>query len=760
MRMCTIKYILIFVVSMCVCQNCLAQSPVDPNSCIANGGIPVPHPFIDFKFFCSYPPPPPPPPAVVAPPPPPPPPPAVPCPANTYGPSGNCQDCPTNSVSPTGSISKSDCECKPGTSGSDNENCIRCDDGQYKEFIGMEPCQNCESGKYGYANKMICRDCAIGSTSPSKSDEKSDCVCDIGNEMMIKNQNRRILQLSYDVPFCETCPLGKYKNTIGNTLCDFCDSGTYPNITGTTCASCPSRSSIHISEGFAIDIYNCKCNKGSTGPDGGPCTICAAGKYKDTTGSAGSCTSCGINTYSNSQGAISSSTCIKCPARSSSPIGSDSPGNCKCDTGYTEISVGVCDECEIGKYKSETGSSVCVVCEAGKKMKTGSSGCVDCGAGKYSTTDISDVCADCPLASSSSHASTNVGDCTCNEGYSGNNGDVCNQCVSGKYKNNIGDAKCEDCPLNSVSNILLTDCTCERGSTRKFSGICVLCVAGKYKDYIGDQECTMCTTGESSTVVGSVTKDECEACAAGKYKDSSNICVDCQQYSSSSTGAEYCDCNAGYIKQNDVCVICNIGTYKFNSANCESCPAGSTSESGSNSKTDCECDSGYSGTNGGACTSCPSGTYKVSLGTASCTNCVSGTYSINSGATANTTCLDCPTLTTSPAGSNALIDCTCSSGSTINPLVSEFLCVLCSPRRYKSVAGTAVCDQCPKNSISLRGADNIDDCLCEAGYYNSNDKDLECVACKDGSKKETIGTGVCTKHTPIDTNYKSCSVCL
>ena len=105
MRMCTIKYILIFVVSMCVCQNCLAQSPVDPNSCIASGGIPVPHPSIDFKFFCSHPPPPPPPPPAAA------------CPANTYSSSGNCQDCPINSISPTGSISKSDCECKPGTSG-------------------------------------------------------------------------------------------------------------------------------------------------------------------------------------------------------------------------------------------------------------------------------------------------------------------------------------------------------------------------------------------------------------------------------------------------------------------------------------------------------------------------------------------------------------------------------------------------------------------------------------------------------------------
>jgi hypothetical protein len=33
-------------------------------------------------------------------------------------------------------------------------------------------------------------------------------------------------------------------------------------------------------------LTNCTCNAGSTGPDGGPCTACVAGKYKTSTGSA------------------------------------------------------------------------------------------------------------------------------------------------------------------------------------------------------------------------------------------------------------------------------------------------------------------------------------------------------------------------------------------------------------------------------------------------------------------------------------------
>ena len=652
-----------------------------------------------------------------------------------------CYHCPTNSYTVGWKLNINDCICE---------------DSFVREFIPVPwmtadllQCSTpCNAGSTGPRDNE-CTECAAG-TYKNTPGSAACAPCP---------RNSTSLVASTDLTAC-TCNAGT--SGINGGPCTKCAAGTYNQQEGSaTCTECPSNS-ISLPESTAVTA--CVCDAGFSGADGGPCTvICAAGKYKDTT-RLESCTPCGSNTYSSAVGATSPNTCIKCPARSSSPIGSDSPGNCKCNDGYAEISIGVCDECEIGKYKSETGSYGCVGCEAGKKMKTGGSGCVDCEAGKYSTTDISDNCEDCPLASSSPGGSSKVEDCTCNKGYSGNNGEVCNQCVSGKYKNNNGDAKCEDCALYSVSNILLTDCTCELGSTRNFSNICVLCAPGKYKDYIGDgdqEECTMCTTGESSTMMGSATKDECEPCAAGKYKDSSNICVDCQQYSSSSTGAEYCDCNAGYIKQNDVCVICNIGTYKFNSANCESCPAGSTSESGSNSKADCECNSGYSSANGALCISCLPGTYKVSLGTASCKNCVSGTYSTKSGATTNTTCLDCPTLTTSPAGSNALINCTCSSGSTINPLVSEFLCVLCSPRRYKSVAGTAVCDQCPKNSISLRGAVNIDDCHCTAGYYNNNDKDLECVACKDGSKKERIGKGMCTKHKRImRNNYTSCSMCL
>ena len=54
--------------------------------------------------------------------------------------------------------------------------------------------------------------------------------------------------------------------------------------------ACPENSSPQL----PLVYYNasdCKCNAGHTGPDGGTCDACEAGKYKNTTGSA-DCSTC------------------------------------------------------------------------------------------------------------------------------------------------------------------------------------------------------------------------------------------------------------------------------------------------------------------------------------------------------------------------------------------------------------------------------------------------------------------------------------
>jgi hypothetical protein len=59
-------------------------------------------------------------------------------------------------------------------------------------------------------------------------------------------------------------------------------------------------------------VTDCKCNAGYTGPDGSSiCSMCDAGKYKDTSGSA-ACVLCPNATYSSFFARVSQDTCQPC----------------------------------------------------------------------------------------------------------------------------------------------------------------------------------------------------------------------------------------------------------------------------------------------------------------------------------------------------------------------------------------------------------------------------------------------------------------
>ena len=76
---------------------------------------------------------------------------------------------------------------------------------------------------------------------------------------------------------------------------------------------------------------------------------------------------------------------------------------------------------------------------------------------------------------------------------------------------------------------------------------------------------------------------------------------------------------------------------------CEACPANSIAPKGSDELTDCMCDAGYTGSDGGTCTACIAGKYKISSGdeSADCEDCACGKYSTVPAATAMDTCVDC-----------------------------------------------------------------------------------------------------------------------
>jgi hypothetical protein len=216
-----------------------------------------------------------------------------------------------------------------------------------------------------------------------------------------------------------------------------CEVGTYSTAVGSsTCINCPSNS---ISPAGSAALTNCICNAGSSGPNGGICTVCVEGKYKSSAGSvpctncgtgkystavgASLCTSCGGGTYSAATGASVSSTCIACNAGDSV---------CACDAGL-HWKGSICQTCLAGKFKTSIGSDACTDCGTGTYFtSTGATVCTSCGAGTYSAAVGASACSDCPSNSNSPAGSVSLTSCTCNIGSSGHAGDTCTVCVAGK----------------------------------------------------------------------------------------------------------------------------------------------------------------------------------------------------------------------------------------------------------------------------------------------------------------------------------------
>ena len=111
------------------------------------------------------------------------------------------------------------------------------------------------------------------------------------------------------------------------------------------CLSCPDHS-ISLS-GSSLET-SCLCVAGYTGPDGGTCEMCVAGKYKATQGAQpctlcikgkystivgasleSTCTNCDVGKFSTAEGASVATTCTSCsPNTYSTTIGATASYNC------------------------------------------------------------------------------------------------------------------------------------------------------------------------------------------------------------------------------------------------------------------------------------------------------------------------------------------------------------------------------------------------------------------------------------------------
>jgi len=155
------------------------------------------------------------------------------------------------------------------------------------------------------------------------------------------------------------------------------------------------------------------------------------------------------------------------------------------------------------------------------------------------------------------------------------------------------------------------ECGCIAGLTGPDGGPCLQCAAGTYKIATGEAACTNCVAGQYSTAVGAAC-DVCQGCPTDSYApEASNAQTDCT-------------CNTGSSGlDGGTCTQCITGKYKAGcgNANCESCPIYSDSPVGSIILTACACNAGSSGLGGGVCTKCVTGTYTADSGNEDCASC-------------------------------------------------------------------------------------------------------------------------------------------
>ena len=214
----------------------------------------------------------------------------------------------------------------------------------------------------------MCVSCPANASSPSGSAEASDCSCNSGYS-------------GPDGGTCLGCAAGKYKNASGSHYCTDCVENTFSTVVGMTsdlCTACPSGSSSVAGSAFEAA---CICNRGWTGPDGGPCTTCEAGKFKDTNGAI-ACTLCPADRYSNATAATSADNCMPCPSYSHSSAGSTLSG-CLCSAGYfgngPDYTLGVCVACAGGHFTPAAGETLaCAKCLSGyySAAKSASTACL------------------------------------------------------------------------------------------------------------------------------------------------------------------------------------------------------------------------------------------------------------------------------------------------------------------------------------------------------------------------------------------------
>ena len=628
--------------------------------------------------------------------------------------------------------------------------------------------------------------------------DDGECVCNLGESGPAGGP-------------CSPCVAGTYKQVVGTFDCTKCGLHTYSSSKGAkspaTCLTCPS-GSVTLATGQKL-ITDCKCNEGFTGPDGGPCPMCVAGKFKPSIGTD-ACTNCSIDTYSTIVGASSQDVCENCPSQTQSPLGSDQLTDCICILGHAPP----------GSNKFKVGALVTarvlriVVQEPGVDVQGNISGGLynDLYNGTITADNGDDtfsVMYDSAIDGRGSDAAVAANDIYCRESSescteNAGNGKACVGCVPGKYKATTGSARCTNCPAHTFLTTAAAedvskcescpdftqapagsderaDCICNQGYTGddgSSPAACAACVAGTYKDFAGSYPCTNCPADSYSPETAETSLDTCTACPASTQSVAgSSVITDCV-------------CVVGYTgPDGGECTECEKGKFKdaIGDAACDDCAIGQHQTL--TGQTECmDCVAGKYAPEPGHvdCLNCPTGRFQPSEGQGACLQCAPGKYNNQIGSITVSDCLNCPTGQYQDVSAQA--SCKLCGAGKFNAYIgmsSPSDCIPCAVGKYQGEAGQNACMNCDPGKYSPLEGQETDGCipcpagayqpfggkgscfLCEAGTFNPAQGKVSpdvCTPCAAGSYNTQQGQGSCAqceggKFQPEEGNKVGCDDC-
>jgi hypothetical protein len=218
-------------------------------------------------------------------------------------------------------------------------------------------------------------------------------------------------------PAGPVCPAGHWLN--GSTDgCFKCAAGRWGSIGQTGPCVLPCDAGHECPEG-ATSAKARPCQAGRfSGEGAGECTLCAAGRWSNSTALPAPCEA-------------------NCTAGYACPAGSTNRTAAECQPGkYSLTGSGVCTPCQAGRWSSATARwyACDLPCREGHQCPEGSRVEDECPAGYYSNSNASE-CGVCPAGK-----------------YSLIKASVCNSCSAGKYSSRNGSTECTDCPMGKYSS--------------------------------------------------------------------------------------------------------------------------------------------------------------------------------------------------------------------------------------------------------------------------------------------------------------------